>query len=111
MILCGIGLLMDYCGADLFRDRDHDNDREFNDRDRDIGDRDFQDRHRDRAYERDRDRNREAQSLFCKDLNPQNQLDMEHVSMDCRSGFSMDFFSVECVEMIIDTMLRIIYCR
>lgn len=80
VILCALGLFVNFCKADHYRDRD------FNDRDRDTGDRDFhdRDRHRDREidHERDRDRNRnDPRSLFCKDLNSQVQLDMEQVSI------------------------------
>lgn len=50
VVLCALGLFVNQCVADHYRERQRDRERE------------------------------EAQSLYCKDLNPQNQLDMEHVN-------------------------------
>lgn len=71
VLLCSLGLFVNVCKSDNYRDRDRD--------------RDNRDRNRGSEYDRERERdNREReredpQSLYCRDLNPQNQLDMEHV--------------------------------
>lgn len=49
------------------------------------------DNYRDRQRDRERE---ESQSLYCKDLNPQNQLDMEHVNLKKTSFICEEIFDL-----------------
>lgn len=76
------GFLIHNCVADLFYDREfgnHDRRIDF-EKDRNIEHSSYRDRHRDDNYDSN-NRNRDPHTLFCKDLNPQSQLDIEHVSI------------------------------